>query len=152
MDNMWWLWIVLAFILVAFLIWLLGRRKGAPPAIMAHPAQHEESEAPVSPVPADAIAPAPPDLQAVSPAAADDLEIIEGIGPKIAALLRQGGIGSFAELAASDLTRLDQILTEANLRRLANPATWPKQAALAAEGRWEELSAYQQTLKGGHVQ
>jgi predicted flap endonuclease-1-like 5' DNA nuclease len=147
MENMWWLWILLAFVLIAFLIWLLGRSKGAPPANMAHPAPHDEIEAPVA-----AIAPAPPELQSVSPAAADDLEIIEGIGSKIASLLRQGGIGSFAELAASDLTRLDQILTEANLRRLANPATWPKQAALAAEGRWDELSVYQRTLKGGQVQ
>jgi predicted flap endonuclease-1-like 5' DNA nuclease len=101
--------------------------------------------------------PAPPEGKVTSAAlesqaGVDNLEIIEGIGPKIAVLLRQSGVATFAELAAADLPRLEQILTEANLSRLSDPATWPKQAALAAEGHWEELAAYQQTLKGGRVQ
>jgi len=140
MGNLWWLWIVLAFLLSAFLIWLVGRRNSAPPARMAHPVPPEGVETPTAAIRTDVIAPA-----------SDDLEIIEGIGPKIAVLLRQAGIATFAELAVSDLARLEQILTAANLSRLTDPVTWPKQAALAAEGRWEELAAYQQTLKGGRV-
>ena len=30
-----------------------------------------------------------------------------------------------------------------------DPATWAKQAQLAAEGNWEELETYQDHLKGG---
>jgi hypothetical protein len=30
-----------------------------------------------------------------------------------------------------------------------NPGTWPKQAKLAADGKWEELETLQKQLKGG---
>jgi hypothetical protein len=30
-----------------------------------------------------------------------------------------------------------------------NPGTWPKQAELAAEGKWDELKAWQEELDGG---
>jgi hypothetical protein len=30
-----------------------------------------------------------------------------------------------------------------------DPATWPKQAQLAADGQWEALETYQDELKGG---
>ena len=33
--------------------------------------------------------------------------------------------------------------------RLAVPDTWPKQAALAVDGKWDELKAYQDKLDGG---
>jgi predicted flap endonuclease-1-like 5' DNA nuclease len=99
-----------------------------------HPAV-EEGTAPVDPV-----------------MVSDDLEIIEGIGPKIAALLRQAGITSFSSLAAADLARLDEILAAANLHRIADPATWAKQAGLAADGKWDELKDYQSRLKGGKEQ
>lgn len=80
--------------------------------------------------------------------AADDLEAIEGIGPKIAGLLKAAGIGTFAELAAAEVASLSEILQGANLR-LADPATWPEQAQLAADGKWDEFKALQDNLKGG---
>ncbi len=79
----------------------------------------------------------------------DDLEIIEGIGPKIAALLRSAGILSFSQLAGAPIGQLEEILSSARLRRLADPGTWPEQARLAAEGKWDELQRLQTTLKGG---
>ena len=79
----------------------------------------------------------------------DDLKRIEGIGPSISALLREQGISTFRQLADTPVSRLDAILTEANLRRIANPDTWPEQAGLAAEGRWDELEQFQGTLKAG---
>lgn len=79
----------------------------------------------------------------------DDLKIIEGIGPAIATLLRTHGITTFRQLAAAPTTRLVEILTEARLNRLANPETWPEQAQLAADGKWNELEQLQGTLKGG---
>jgi len=33
--------------------------------------------------------------------------------------------------------------------RLHNPGTWPKQAQYAFEGKWKELSEWQDNLKGG---
>lgn len=80
---------------------------------------------------------------------ADNLKIVEGIGPSIAGILRENGIRTFRQLAQAPVEQLVEILTRAKLNRLANPATWPEQARLAAEGKWEELTAYQQTLKGG---
>ncbi len=82
------------------------------------------------------------------PAAADDLAKIEGIGPKIASVLHAAGINTFAQLAATDVASLTEILQAAEIR-LAAPDTWPEQAALAAAGSWEELQQLQDRLKGG---
>lgn len=80
----------------------------------------------------------------------DDLKIIEGIGPKIEQLLKDAGINNWSELAAASPERIREILAAAGERyRLADPATWPQQAALAATGQWQELRDYQDDLKGG---
>lgn len=79
----------------------------------------------------------------------DDLKIIEGIGPAIARLLNENGITTLAQLADTSPSRLNEILTGAGLNRLADPATWPDQAALGAAGKWDELQQLQGTLKGG---
>ena len=81
-------------------------------------------------------------------AAADDLEVIEGIGPKIAGVLQAAGISTFAQLAATDVARLIEILQAAGLR-LAGAESWPEQAKLAAEGDWDALKELQDRLKGG---
>ena len=52
-------------------------------------------------------------------------------------------------MAATDVERIKQILEEANLLRLADPTTWPKQARLAAAGKWEALEKWQGRLRGG---
>lgn len=80
----------------------------------------------------------------------DDLKRIEGIGPKMSSVLQEAGITTFAQLAEADVSHLEQILEEADPRllRLANPATWTEQAALAAAGEWEALEALQNELKG----
>ncbi|XOB99311.1 helix-hairpin-helix domain-containing protein [Deinococcota bacterium DY0809b] len=83
-------------------------------------------------------------------ASGDDLKRIEGIGPKIERLLQRAGVRSFEELAATPVARLKELLAAGGRRfRLADPRTWPQQARLAAEGRWDELEAYQKMLKGG---
>lgn len=85
-----------------------------------------------------------------TPAAADDLKIVEGIGPKIAELFNEAGIYTFAQLAATPVERLQEILDAAGPRyRTHNPGTWPKQAELAAAGKWDELKAWQDELDGG---
>jgi predicted metal-dependent phosphoesterase TrpH len=47
--------------------------------------------------------------------------------------------------------RLKQILEESDpkLLQLADPSTWPRQAKLAATGKWEALGKWQDRLKGG---
>lgn len=80
----------------------------------------------------------------------DDLKKIEGIGPKIEELLNAAGITTFQQLAEASEETLQKILDEAGPNfKLADPGTWKKQAALAAAGNWEELSALQESLKGG---
>ncbi len=81
--------------------------------------------------------------------AGDDLEIVEGIGPKINSILQAAGIRTFAQLAATEVTQLEEILREAGIRRITNPATWPEQARLAAAGDWNALETLQKELKAG---
>jgi small subunit ribosomal protein S2 len=78
----------------------------------------------------------------------DDLTRIEGIGPKVGRLLNSAGITTFAALAAADVDRLNEILEEGELQFM-NPESWPAQAALAAEGNWEEFEKLTAELKGG---
>ena len=80
----------------------------------------------------------------------EDLKIIEGIGPKIEGLLKDGGIQNWSDLASASVERLQEILAAAGERyRLAKPDTWPRQAELAANGQWKELQEYQDFLQGG---
>jgi NADH-quinone oxidoreductase subunit I len=89
--------------------------------------------------------------EAPTPSEPDDLTRIEGIGPKISGVLQAAGITTFAQLADVEASRIQQILEEADPRllRLADPTTWPKQARLAASGKWEALEKWQDRLKGG---
>lgn len=80
----------------------------------------------------------------------DDIEAIEGIGPKIAELLRGSGIASFAAIAATPMDKLVAILDAAGPRfRLANPGTWVEQAALAAKGDWDGFDKLKTELVAG---
>lgn len=80
----------------------------------------------------------------------ENLEIIEGIGPSIARLLRSNGVDTFAKLAAATLPTLQAILDKGGTRfRIANPQTWAEQAALAAANRWVDLRRLQDELDAG---
>jgi len=79
-----------------------------------------------------------------------DLEIVEGIGPTIAGLLRARGLGSFGALAQASPGTLREILDgQGPAYRVADPSTWPEQARLAADGRWDELKSLQDSLNAG---
>ena len=135
-GNPWWIWILIFFALVAFLAFFIWwwMRSG------------EEEEGEIAPPTAKATTERVPAEKPV-----DDLKRIEGIGPKISGVLQAAGIATFAQLADTDVDRIGQILADSdpNLLRLANPATWPEQARLAAEGQWEALEELQGELKGG---
>ncbi len=79
-----------------------------------------------------------------------DLEIIEGIGPKIKELLNAGGIKTFRDLAFTPLYRIKDLL-EAGGPHFAmhDPGTWVEQALLAESGRWDELEDLKNKLIAG---
>ena len=82
----------------------------------------------------------------------DDLTRIEGVGPKVAALLNEQGIHSYAQLSNAQEPRLRAILEAADPNyhlAEASAHTWPEQARLAAAGRWQELLNLQDELKAG---
>ena len=80
----------------------------------------------------------------------DDLTRVEGIGKKIEALLYKNKIYSYKQLSKTTITGLKAILEAGgNKYSMHNPGTWPKQAKLAAETKWEDLELLQKHLKGG---
>jgi predicted flap endonuclease-1-like 5' DNA nuclease len=82
--------------------------------------------------------------------AVDDLTKIEGVGKKIAALLKKKEILTYKDLGKTSIKSLKMILDEAGPSfNIHNPSSWPKQAKLAAAGRWDELTVLQQTLTAG---
>lgn len=81
---------------------------------------------------------------------ADDLTKIEGVGPKIAQLLKDNGISTFDGLSKVKADAIKTILDKGGSRmQMHDPTTWPAQAKLAAKGSWDELNKLQDELKGG---
>ncbi len=114
-----------------------------PPETAVHepppPEVHDTGQAATAPTPQE-----PP----AEVGAGDDLSRIAGIGPKVAQILQEAGIRTFAQLAATDVDELRRILREAGLRFM-DPSTWPEQAGLAAQGDWDALAQLQSQLKRG---
>nr|WP_299175026.1 30S ribosomal protein S2 [uncultured Allomuricauda sp.] len=92
----------------------------------------------------------PKPAKAKTAAKTDDLTKIEGAGPKAAEALVSSGIDTFAKLAKADPEKIKEILTEASSRMAhLDPTSWPKQAQMAADGKWDELKEWQDNAKGG---
>ncbi len=88
--------------------------------------------------------------EAAPSAEPQDLTRIEGIGPAISRILNEAGIVNYAQLADAAADRLREILEAAGPRfRIAQPTSWPQQANLAAEERWDELQELQDSLTAG---
>ena len=71
----------------------------------------------------------------------DDLKVVNGIGPKIAQLLIARGITTWKSLSETSPNYLSAILHEdgGERFRIHNPESWPRQALLLHEGRWDEF-------------
>ena len=83
-------------------------------------------------------------------AESDDLTKIEGVGPKAAEALVAAGMATYADIAKADADKIKEILTESSSRMAhLDPTSWPKQAKMAADGKWDELQAWQDSVKGG---
>jgi len=79
---------------------------------------------------------------------ADDLTLIEGIGPKVAKVLGEEGILTFSQLAQSNSDDIQKILNEAGLKMM-DATSWPAQAKLAADDDMDGLKKMQDKLSGG---
>lgn len=80
----------------------------------------------------------------------NDLKIIEGIGPKIEELFKTSGILTWKSLSETSVDRCKKILAKAGERyQIHDPGTWPRQAKLCYEGKWQELKDWQGILDGG---
>lgn len=98
----------------------------------------------------DSKAPESKPVKAAGKSGKDDLKKIEGIGPKIAEILHENGITSFAQLAEANPDHIRELLEAAGPRyKIHDPSTWPAQAKFAAAGNWDELKDYQDMLIGG---
>ncbi|MCU0511908.1 MAG: hypothetical protein MUE40_04980 [Anaerolineae bacterium] len=90
------------------------------------------------------VAPEKPAPKAV--AAGDDLTVIEGIGPKMAAALNAAGLNTYDKVASSTEDALRGAIEAAGMRLSPTLSTWPAQARLAAAGQWDELKRFQAEL------
>lgn len=81
---------------------------------------------------------------------AEDLTVIEGVGPKINELFKDNGLKTFTQVGGATVKEMRAILDKGGARyRMANPGTWAKQAKLAANNKWKELKKLQDELSGG---
>ncbi len=134
---------------------------GAAPAASSSMAVVEAEEPPtlavaempvvVAPEPMDAIV-APVAETPVAPLKHDNLKMVEGIGPKIEELLNKEGIVTFRHLSEASNERLTDILRAAGTRfQMHDPESWPQQAEMAADGKWDALEAWQDELNKGRL-
>jgi endonuclease III len=128
-GSTWWVWVLVILLLVALVVWFMSLNRNDVVEVKSAPAAR---------------------VVAVE-MTADDLTKIEGIGPKIAALMKASGVATFAVMAETSVERLQEILQGADFRVLADPTTWPDQARLAAKGDWEALQKLQDELDGGRT-
>ncbi|MEO6295662.1 MAG: hypothetical protein ABIO74_01050 [Dokdonella sp.] len=156
------LWLLLGFVLGWIVCRLVSRRarRSVTPEQRIETPMPAQPLASISPQPAQDPVPVGPspsrmiDVGAARAAGfnmkhADDLTIIEGIGPKTDELLRANGIERFVQVAQLHVDDFLDILERGGPNfRLANPATWAQQASLAAENRWADLKRAQNGMIG----
>ncbi len=110
----------------------------------------KKAAAPKAKAPAKAPAPKAAAKKPAAKAKGDKLTTVEGIGPKIEGLLNEEGINTFADLADAKIETLAAVLEKAGPRfKMHTPDTWPQQAALARDGKTDELKKLQDELDGG---
>ena len=75
----------------------------------------------------------------------DDLTKIAGVDEAVVAALVKKDIATFAALADVTVDALRAALEEAGVAE-HDPTTWPEQAEMARDGKWEELEKWQKEL------
>ncbi|PKP99702.1 MAG: hypothetical protein CVT74_07115 [Alphaproteobacteria bacterium HGW-Alphaproteobacteria-13] len=130
LQENWIVAVIVAVVAIAILWWLLARRRpdeiapaepaarvaepakplepARPDIVAAEPARFKPAEPAAPPPPPPPVAPAP-----AAAASADNLQLLKGVGPKLAALLNGLGITSFRQIA--DWTDTDIAAIDAQL-------------------------------------
>jgi predicted flap endonuclease-1-like 5' DNA nuclease len=152
-------WFLLGLLLGWLLNWLLSNwlRKdddqGGGGSGTAHAAY--SAPAPVAPVARTMMRVGGLDIAAAAAAGfsikgADDIIIIEGIGPKIKELFNANGVSTFEQISKMSVAQMSEILDKGGPRfKLANPGSWAEQARLAATNQWGSLKKLQDELYAG---
>jgi predicted flap endonuclease-1-like 5' DNA nuclease len=78
-------------------------------------------------------------VQAASP---DDLTQLKGIGPRVASLLSDYGVTTYADLQHTSTGDLREIVAMGGALPPASLDTWPTQASYAVKGDWQGLATY----------
>ena len=82
----------------------------------------------------------------------DNLQVVEGIGPKMNELLKTAGIHTWSDLASKNADYLRSLLDkEGSKYSMIDPTTWAGQALLARDGRWDDLIEMQKKLDTGRT-
>ncbi|MEM6963443.1 MAG: helix-hairpin-helix domain-containing protein [Bacteroidota bacterium] len=77
----------------------------------------------------------------------DNLQIVEGIGPKIESVLKAADVKTWKALSETEVEKLREILLAQGPRyKMHDPTTWPDQAAWAKNDEWEALINFQKQL------
>lgn len=91
-------------------------------------------------------------IQPVTTVEDSNLVIIEGIGPKIAELLKSNGIDSLKHLSKMSPKALQVILKKAGPRfEMHSPIFWPEQARLLSEKKFAEFEKLKSALRSGKL-
>ncbi len=82
----------------------------------------------------------------------ENLQIIEGIGPKMESILHENGYKTWKDVAGKSGAEIKSMLNQyGDKYRIIDPSNWPMQARMASEGKWDELIAKQKVLGGADV-
>ncbi|MFW5772993.1 MAG: helix-hairpin-helix domain-containing protein [Phototrophicaceae bacterium] len=126
---------------------LKGEPTGEEQAVDTEEAEAEEPEAVVEPEPETEAEPkSAPVPVSETP---DDLQRVDGIGPKYKKALMDAGVTTFAKLASMTDDELEAIVSVASMTRPPTLDTWREQASFAAKGDWAGLEKLQGELQGG---
>jgi predicted flap endonuclease-1-like 5' DNA nuclease len=85
----------------------------------------------------------------INPDGKDNLQVIEGIGPKMAAALISAGLDSFEKLSNATEADIRAAIQAAGMRFAPSVPTWPEQAGYAQRSDWDGLKEFQKTLMSG---
>ncbi|MDQ3141091.1 MAG: helix-hairpin-helix domain-containing protein [Bacteroidota bacterium] len=80
----------------------------------------------------------------------ENLQIIEGVGPKMEQFLHGMGISNWSQLASANAGFIKSNLEQIDSKfRIIDPESWPEQAGLARDGQWSALMKMQRGLAMG---
>ena len=82
----------------------------------------------------------------------DDLQIVEGIGPKIEGLFHNYDIKTWKALSKTSVAKCIEVLQSGGEKyRVHDPSSWPMQAKMCYENKWKELYRWQVEHKHGKL-